>query len=638
MPLSAFRKPATWGMLFGSAAVATAAALAFAAGRWHRYFLPFFFVMTTVVLVGEGGLGSAPVSSCTLNLGPSSDAMSLVATASKTVGAAALAAQQQARSNAERASRIATLTTRAGAVSFQTFGKSAGWLLAAELCCMQTSSGTMSSGARMVFAFVAGILCCATTLMFVWPAITESLEICRTLAEVTEAKVARADAAAAQQEQRVEALTASLESERASVAAAAQQEQRIEVLTASLESALAASANATTPPPSCVGSAEVPLGVAKWELEAAKAGSTRPSPVDELSLAFADELSRVASRRIHRLGEPAAAGGGGAAAWEAALRSMRVGERAAFKLGEAEREAAEGLPRGADGLVEVTLEEITPMLDLSPSAARPLLKTTLRLPRPGAGPTDGARVEVGLAWAGEGATGGGARVNETLEFVLGEETEVGEGVRLGLLSSGRGETARLRMHPSLAPPARRPAASAAEAGLLEVEVELRSFREAKPVQAMSSSELLAHVGRLKRTANSLFSRGELESACEQYEQAGRVLRVMPEGIDAVEAALLSSLQQALMLNGAACSLKVGRHAAALAQSDSAIALAPGSAKAHFRRGQALRALGREAEAEAALVEALRLEPSSREAHEALDELRGGRDAGATAAAGPDWNL
>jgi hypothetical protein len=238
--------------------------------------------------------------------------MSLVATASKTVGAAALAAQQQARSNAERASRIATLTTRAGAVSFQTFGKSAGWLLAAELCCMQTSSGTMSSGARMVFAFVAGILCCATTLMFVWPAITESLEICRTLAEVTEAKVARADAAAAQQEQRVEALTASLESERASVAAAAQQEQRIEVLTASLESALAASANATTPPPSCVGSAEVPLGVAKWELEAAKAGSTRRRRRRRLGGGAPQHARRRAGRLQARRG--GARGGRGAAA------------------------------------------------------------------------------------------------------------------------------------------------------------------------------------------------------------------------------------------------------------------------------------------------------------------------------------
>jgi tetratricopeptide (TPR) repeat protein len=61
-------------------------------------------------------------------------------------------------------------------------------------------------------------------------------------------------------------------------------------------------------------------------------------------------------------------------------------------------------------------------------------------------------------------------------------------------------------------------------------------------------------------------------------------------------------------NRAACFLKLGQHERALADADSCIATAPDAyVKGHFRRGLALHALGRYAEALPSLGKALRLE-------------------------------
>ena len=81
------------------------------------------------------------------------------------------------------------------------------------------------------------------------------------------------------------------------------------------------------------------------------------------------------------------------------------------------------------------------------------------------------------------------------------------------------------------------------------------------------------------------------------------------------------MRLALLLNGGACALKEARYEAALSQSDAALALSPTSAKALFRKGQALHALGRLAEAEAAFSSVIAAQPASREAHAKLAEVK-----------------
>ena len=83
-----------------------------------------------------------------------------------------------------------------------------------------------------------------------------------------------------------------------------------------------------------------------------------------------------------------------------------------------------------------------------------------------------------------------------------------------------------------------------------------------------------------------------------------------------------SLELAQRLNSAACSLSDSKHAEALVHADAALALSPSSAKAHYRRGQALRGLGKVADAEGAFASVLAIEPRNKEAHAELAALRG----------------
>ena len=103
-------------------------------------------------------------------------------------------------------------------------------------------------------------------------------------------------------------------------------------------------------------------------------------------------------------------------------------------------------------------------------------------------------------------------------------------------------------------------------------------------------------------------------------------------LTAEEAEQGNALQLALKMNEAVCALRSGDAAAALRHADSAVALSPSSPRAHFRRGQALQALGRTAEAEEAYTAVLERNPGNREATEALAALRGGAAGAVTAAA------
>ena len=93
-------------------------------------------------------------------------------------------------------------------------------------------------------------------------------------------------------------------------------------------------------------------------------------------------------------------------------------------------------------------------------------------------------------------------------------------------------------------------------------------------------------------------------------------------LPASEAEAWRGVQLSLRLNSAACALRAERHEQALEHSEAALALAPNSTKALYRRGQALRALGRLGEAEATFMTVVEHDPGSREAQARLAEVRG----------------
>ena len=154
-----------------------------------------------------------------------------------------------------------------------------------------------------------------------------------------------------------------------------------------------------------------------------------------------------------------------------------------------------------------------------------------------------------------------------------------------------------------------------------VELELLRFTQARALQQMSALEMAEHVGGIKAAANKLFAAGERAAACIEYERGWHLLRASRASTAAAEASPLDALEAALLLNSAACAHGDGRHAEALTHAEAALALSPKNAtKAHYRRGQALRGLGRLAEAEAAFSAVVKLEPHNRQAHAELAAL------------------
>jgi len=150
------------------------------------------------------------------------------------------------------------------------------------------------------------------------------------------------------------------------------------------------------------------------------------------------------------------------------------------------------------------------------------------------------------------------------------------------------------------------AAAAAEAEAAAEAVAAAAAAAAVPV--LTASEILSAAGAIKDRANSLFSSSKRSEACTEYGRALDMVTGSAAGGDAAVATLTVALRN----NLANCALLDSQPAVALAHSDAALALAPSSAKALYRRAQALQALGRLAEAEVAAALAHEANPTNAE--------------------------
>ena len=197
-----------------------------------------------------------------------------------------------------------------------------------------------------------------------------------------------------------------------------------------------------------------------------------------------------------------------------------------------------------------------------------------------------------------------------------------------MMSMRRAETARINISAHMA---RDMTLGLSGDEAVVIELELLRFTQARALQQMSALEMAEHVGGVKAAANKLFVAGERAAACAEYERGWHLLRASRTSIaTAEETAPLDALEAALLLNSAACAHSDGRHAEALTHAEAALVLSPDNAtKAYYRKGQALRGLGRLAEAEAAFSAVIKIEPQNRQAHAELAALA----AEATPAAG-----
>eukprot|EP00962_Isochrysis_galbana_P028477 scaffold9001_cov127-Isochrysis_galbana.AAC.1 len=150
----------------------------------------------------------------------------------------------------------------------------------------------------------------------------------------------------------------------------------------------------------------------------------------------------------------------------------------------------------------------------------------------------------------------------------------------------------------------------------------RRVATAGAVGPMAAAELLAAASAVKDQANGLFAGGRHDEACTEYARGMALLGSSPAGTDAA----LSTLATALRNNLANCALLAKRPAEALVHADAALQRTPGSAKALYRRAQALHALGRRTEAQAAAALAQEASPSNAEVvklRAAIDAAPGG---------------
>jgi len=136
------------------------------------------------------------------------------------------------------------------------------------------------------------------------------------------------------------------------------------------------------------------------------------------------------------------------------------------------------------------------------------------------------------------------------------------------------------------------------------------------------AQVVTEATRAREAGNAFFKSSEYAKANERYGAAIALLEsAKAEPADAIAEAAMHDTMTKCRLNSAACLLKLQGYTAASAQASAVINAEPGNAKAHFRLGQALAALGDLPNAQASLTEAIKLDPSVREPRDALAALK-----------------
>lgn len=149
----------------------------------------------------------------------------------------------------------------------------------------------------------------------------------------------------------------------------------------------------------------------------------------------------------------------------------------------------------------------------------------------------------------------------------------------------------------------------------------RAAAEGMDADALEASLAEKRAAAQQTAGNDAFKAGDFASAAAAYTSA------MAGGGSGKK----DNTSAALLANRAACWLKLGRFEAALADSERAVEMEPGHVKALFRKGLALKALGRLQEAGAALSAAQAAEPGNAAVRDAILLLQ--RAAAKAAAAG-----
>eukprot|EP00898_Chlorokybus_atmophyticus_P002511 jgi/Chlat1/3260/Chrsp22S00255 len=179
-----------------------------------------------------------------------------------------------------------------------------------------------------------------------------------------------------------------------------------------------------------------------------------------------------------------------------------------------------------------------------------------------------------------------------LEFETGSG-QVPEAIDMSVRLMTKGEVAVVRSTSQYAYDTFQPRPSSVPEGAsVQWELELLDFSEPRMWEGLSASEVAADAAAAREAGNRLFKDGNTKLAFAKYQKTLRKLeKAAGEWSQAEGETIIEPLKTSFLLNIAACQLKQKEYLEAAQSCNKVLELQPGSAKALYRRGQALAALG-----------------------------------------------
>ncbi|CAJ1358104.1 unnamed protein product [Effrenium voratum] len=273
----------------------------------------------------------------------------------------------------------------------------------------------------------------------------------------------------------------------------------------------------------------------------------------------------------------------------------------------------------AEGVVlELTLEEIFEITDVSPAKDKSLMKKQIKEGEGYERPRDTAQATLRVAAVAEKGTPLQGFEAKVLDFVVGDGT-VCDALEFAVAEMKKGERAVLTAPGSLCRDSQLGLAQT-QAETLSLTIELCDFEKPKDTWDMSEEEKLDFGAARKEVGGGLFKSGRYHLAMERYKKVADMLSYTDNFKEENKAKALE-LKKTCTLNKAACQLKLQLFTDAKASCNVVLKDSPGNVKALFRRAQAEFSLKNFLDAIKDAKKVLEIEPKNREARSLVKDAQ-----------------
>jgi FK506-binding protein 4/5 len=202
---------------------------------------------------------------------------------------------------------------------------------------------------------------------------------------------------------------------------------------------------------------------------------------------------------------------------------------------------------------------------------------------------------------------------EPLSFTAGDEDEI-PGIEQAVLSMTKGEVASFVLSPKYGYGVKGNAELNVPAtSTLVGTLELVDFTNLKQIYELTDEERIANAGDMRVKGNEFFKLKKYKQAIARYENAIEGIGSQFVQAEEPQKSEAYAAVTPCYLNAAACQLKLNLNQKAMDNCDKVLVMEKDSAKAHYRKGCALTALGQWSDAKKSLKRCLELEPGNKAA-------------------------